>query len=416
MCIYSHTGNHGNLHAIPSQLSYVSTEAWGRVNDLFPEAIAFKPSLNEIKCTMCQEALNAKNAKANLEVSQWKEWKKRFYEINPNLLDLTSSVKFREDRTFYIVSGTFMDSFRKCLNKKPTISDVNCLHIAQLNSSFKCCHQKTTLPPDLYEAIAASSTFNSGSLKEKNNIEIISEPDYTALCKLLTDLKQIIGGDLLQNDVSINRIDEIMVVGNEVKPSSCVNCMEKVKFEMMHWKYRPIYYVKLSPTDEIPSENSNLECEEVTSRRSKRQRKKKINELIVSYDDNLAMLRLKIHEQYGEKIYDQHLYFSEKDLTELESNLNTSIKSLGIEPFSTLYLRYPDTKYTREERQILEESTISYLWGFIDNGIQSGKKKEGFGGTFLGGSGCDAPSIAGKALVDETTKLGHSEDIVDLTV
>ena len=375
-------GHHNNLHTTPSQYITVPEFVWVCVVDLFSHARTFT-CIGGFKCSICVEEKYESKVKIREMEYQLNEWSKRFQsdEVLSSLSSFPSWPEKRDSESFCIVSHASMEVLRDFVYNIQSSTGILDINTESLVSPLFCSHNKVCLPYKFSKALT-EETFDLRTLKGPERIELISLAQWGRVCKYIEQLKET-NIEVDAKDESRKKIIKpVVLTDGSIMPEMCSECLAAQAEEYNNWESKPILVIKLSPQDVVPSvENIPLE----TGRRKSKRRDKKSCEIIVSGSDSLAKLRLHIHEQLGENLLDQELFYNGSKLP-LEQN-HITLEGFGIKPYSLLHLRYINTKYARGIKSQLEDSTLTSLLRVthsVDSNMLS--RKEGFNGTFLGTS------------------------------
>eukprot|EP00814_Leptocylindrus_danicus_P021791 CAMPEP_0116003696 /NCGR_PEP_ID=MMETSP0321-20121206/192_1 /TAXON_ID=163516 /ORGANISM="Leptocylindrus danicus var. danicus, Strain B650" /LENGTH=254 /DNA_ID=CAMNT_0003471919 /DNA_START=473 /DNA_END=1234 /DNA_ORIENTATION=- len=249
------------------------------------------------------------------------------------------------------------------------------------------------VPIKLADLLDAGGLLGETYFDGEDALELLTKAEYDAVYESALELKNAIQ---LQQDVEI--VDDAVpstvcfTFAKEsniykVAPPVCIECMSTRRADAQEWTNRPLFVTKLASSEEPPVIDvaQNKVAPSKSRGKSRRVIKAREKEVTVSSGDSLAKLRLHIHEQMGESLLDQEIFFRGQPLPLGDSQQSLTLKSQNIEPHSKLYIRYPAKKYARSERAQLEESLFNYLMSCVDSN-HNGGRNEGFGGTFLSSS------------------------------
>ena len=263
----------------------------------------------------------------------------------------------------------------------PSLEHVMSINTDLLVNQFSCKHKKSVLPLKFVEKLNTSS-FNLNALKGPDKMMLLTLNQWSCLCTYIKDLRRII----LMNEnlevkgkLDIFKNSPVMIHKSTLTPELCLLCHTERLKEQHNWSNQPIIVTKLSTNDAIPAQEKA--CDLNSTRRVSKRHTKKFREIRVSASDTLAKLRLHIYEQLGERLLDQEIFFNGCQLPLDKEDL--TLEYFQIEPYSNIYLRYADKKYSRDIRAQLEDSTLNSL--LLNVGCDGKIRREGFSGTFLGG-------------------------------
>lgn len=406
----SHSANagesHGKLNAAGSRYVVVSDPVWQSIVKYYPTAIALNLSSGS-KCLDCLGVREDEKEKVQFTQSNWESWIVSV-KSNPLLKNViigpssSASHMLKEKDSIVAVCHKALQRWRRCLYEIPDDDEADCIDANSYSNPYFCkSHGRSILPIKLADLTNTGDLLGQTFFDGEDALELLTEAEYDAVCNSTLTLKKIFQ---LYEDVDIvedavpSAVNFTLVQKDhsyKITPPVCVECMSARRADAREWTNRPVFVTKLRSNEEPPVIDTAPKKVVPTKSRRKSRRviKTQEKELMVSSDDSLAKLRLHIHEQIGEPLLDQELFFRGQPLPLGDSQQSLTLKSQNIEPHSKIYIRYPAKKYARGERAQLEESIFDYLMSCMGMSNGTNGRIEGFGGTFLSSSTAEMPAL-----------------------